>query len=53
MTTLQEKVKKSGAILRGLLQLPAIIPESTFANYVRDSLLTMSRLKFKKRPEQA
>ena len=46
--TLQEKVKESEAILKGLVQPPAVTPESTFANYVRDSLLTMSSLKFKK-----
>ena len=30
------------------MQPPAVTPESTFANYVRDSRLTMSSLKFKK-----
>ena len=46
--TLQEKVKEPEAILKGLVQPPAVTPESTFANYVRGSLLTMSSLKFKK-----
>ena len=44
MRALQEKVKESEAILQSLVQPPAVTYNSTFVNYVTDSVITMSLL---------
>ena len=48
--SLQKRVGESGTILKNLskAQQQPITPRTAFANYVKDSLLTMSKAKYKK-----
>ena len=50
LESLQKRVAESGTILKDLstTQQQPITARTTFANYVRDSLLTMSKAKYKK-----
>lgn len=52
LVSLQEQVEKSGEILRGLSQPKKMTATTAFANYVRDSLISMSKDKFKKARSQ-
>lgn len=46
--TLQNRVHESGELLKGLAQPQPITAATAFANYVRDSLISMSTRKFRK-----
>lgn len=50
LDSLQRRVEESGTILKDLskVQQQPITARTAFANYVRDSLLTMSKAKYKK-----
>ena len=50
LQSLQKRVEESGNVLRDITkaQQQSISSRSAFANYVRDSILTMSKTKFKK-----
>ena len=49
LETLQKRVAESGSILKGLSkQQQPMTARTAFANYVRDSLLTMSKADYKK-----
>ena len=48
LQTLQKRVHESGDLLKALNQPRAITSTTAFANYVRDSLVTMSKANFRK-----
>ncbi|KAJ3597124.1 hypothetical protein NHX12_003524 [Muraenolepis orangiensis] len=48
LRSLQKRVQESGDLLRGLAQPQPITATAAFANYVRDSLVSMPRRKFRK-----
>ena len=48
LQSLQKRVHESGELLKGLAQPQPITATAAFANYVRDSLVSMSKRKFRK-----
>jgi len=48
LQSLQKRVHESGELLKGVAQPQPITANAAFANYVRDSLVSMSKRKFRK-----
>lgn len=48
LESLQKRVQESGELLKVLQEPQPVTPTITFANYVRDSLVSMSKRKFRK-----
>lgn len=48
LQSLQKRVHESGELIKGLAQPQPITATAAFANYVRDSLVSMSKRKFRK-----
>uniref|UniRef100_UPI00358F1563 casein kinase I-like isoform X2 n=1 Tax=Myxine glutinosa TaxID=7769 RepID=UPI00358F1563 len=48
LQSLQKRVHKSGELLKGLAQPQPITATAAYTNYVRDSLVSMSKRKFRK-----